>query len=89
MSASSWVLQPERLVMPARAAAPAATILAPLMRSKSYTDEYLQQFGEIFTAKGGTTLLGTRAVDLIVDEAGTVTGLVAEDAEGPFTNRCW
>ncbi len=53
--------------------------------SKSYTDEYLQQFGEIFTAKGGTTLLGTRAVDLVVDEAGTVTGLVAEDAEGPFT----
>ena len=52
--------------------------------SKSYTDEYLQQFGEVFADKGGTTLLGTRAVKLLADESGTVTGLVAEDADGPF-----
>lgn len=53
--------------------------------SKSYTDEYLQQFGEIFTQKGGTTLLGTRATKLLTDESGAVVGLIAEDAEGPFT----
>lgn len=52
--------------------------------SKSYTDEYLQQFGDIFVEKGGTTLLGTRAIKLLTDDAGAVTGLVAEDAEGPF-----
>ena len=39
VSASSWVLQPERLVMPARAAAPAATILAPLMKSRRVCPE--------------------------------------------------
>ena len=50
--------------------------------SKSYTDEYLQQFGEIFTQKGGTTLLGTRATKLLTDESGAVVGLIAEDTEG-------
>lgn len=53
--------------------------------SKSYTDEYLQQFGEAFTQKGGTTLLGTRAAKLITDDSGAVTGLIAEDADGPFS----
>ena len=52
--------------------------------SKSYTDEYLQQFGEVFAQKGGTTLLETRAKKLVTDEAGTVVGLIAEDAEGAF-----
>lgn len=52
--------------------------------SKSYTDEYLQQFGDVFAQQGGTTLLSTRAVKLITDDAGTITGLIAENAEGPF-----
>lgn len=52
--------------------------------SKSYTDEYLQQFGQVFADKGGTTLLGTRAIKLTTDDAGAVTGLIAEDADGPF-----
>ena len=52
--------------------------------SKSYTDEYLQQFGEIFTQKGGTTLLSTRAKELVTDTNGAVVGLIAEDAEGAF-----
>ena len=50
--------------------------------SKSYTDEYLQQFGQIFNDKGGTTLLLTRATDLICDEAGKPCGIVCTDAEG-------
>ena len=50
--------------------------------SKSYTDEYLQQFGQIFNEKGGTTLLSTRAVDLAYDETGKPAGLVCTDAEG-------
>lgn len=52
--------------------------------SKSYTDEYLQQFGQIFTDLGGTTLLGTRAKKLVTNADGAVVGLIAEDANGPF-----
>ena len=50
--------------------------------SKSYTDEYLQQFGQIFNDKGGTTLLSTKAIDLVLDEAGTPTGLVCCGPDG-------
>ncbi len=50
--------------------------------SKSYTDEYLQQFGQIFNDKGGTTLLSTRATDLVYDESGAPAGLVCTDAQG-------
>ncbi len=52
--------------------------------SKSYTDEYLQQFGEIFTSLGGTTLLNTRAVQVLTNDAGKAVGLRVEDANGPF-----
>lgn len=52
--------------------------------SKSYTDEYLQQFGDAFAQKGGTTLLETRAKQLVTDETGAVVGLIAEDASGAF-----
>ena len=52
--------------------------------SKSFTDEYLQQFGQIFTDKGGTTLLSTRAIKLLTDESGAVTGLRVADAEGEY-----
>jgi monoamine oxidase len=38
--------------------------------SKSFTDEYLQQFGQIFTDKGGTTLTSTRAIKVLTDEKG-------------------
>ena len=50
--------------------------------SKSYTDEYLQQFGQIFNDKGGTTLLSTRATDLILADDGTPCGIVCADADG-------
>ena len=50
--------------------------------SKSYTDEYLQQFGQIFNDKGGTTLLSTKAVDLVLDDAGTPVGLVCCGPDG-------
>ena len=50
--------------------------------SKSYTDEYLQQFGEIFTEKGGTTLLSTRVTDIVLDEDGTPCGVVAVTTDG-------
>lgn len=50
--------------------------------SKSYTDEYLQQFGQIFNDKGGTTLLSTRATDLVYDETGKPCGLVCTGADG-------
>ena len=50
--------------------------------SKSYTDEYLQQFGQIFNDKGGTTLLSTRATDLILADDGTPCGIVCTDADG-------
>lgn len=52
--------------------------------SKSYTDEYLQQFGQIFTDKGGTTLTGTRAVKILTDETGRATGIRVQDAEGTY-----
>lgn len=52
--------------------------------SKSYTDEYLQQFGQLFTDKGGTTLTGTRAFKLVTDESGAVTGVLVHDAEGIY-----
>ncbi len=52
--------------------------------SKSYTDEYLQQFGQIFTDKGGTTLLSTRAVEILLSEGGTPCGVRCTDAGGPF-----
>ncbi len=50
--------------------------------SKSYTDEYLQQFGQIFNDKGGTTLLSTRATDLVFDESGKPCGLVCTGSDG-------
>lgn len=50
--------------------------------SKSYTDEYLQQFGEIFTEKGGTTLLSTRVTDLILDDSGTPCGVTCTGSSG-------
>lgn len=54
--------------------------------SKSYTDEYLQQFGQIFNDKGGTTLLSTRATEIITDEAGKPCGIKCTDASGaPIT----
>ena len=52
--------------------------------SKSFTDEYLQQFGQVFADKGGTTLTATRAVKVLTDETGKAVGLRAEDAEGVF-----
>lgn len=51
---------------------------------KGYTDEYLQKFGDVFNEMGGTTVLGTRVVDLVTDDKGLVSGVVAEDAEGRF-----
>lgn len=53
--------------------------------SKSYTDEYLQQFGDIFISKGGTTLLNTRATKLTTNDSGAVTGIIAENADDIFT----
>lgn len=50
--------------------------------SKSYTDEYLQQFGQIFTDKGGTTLLNTRATKIVLDESGEPCGLLCTGADG-------
>jgi hypothetical protein len=50
--------------------------------SKSYTDEYLQQFGQIFGEKGGTTLLNTIATQILTDEAGTPCGLLCTGADG-------
>ena len=52
--------------------------------SKGFTDEYLQQFGKIFEDMGGTTLLSTTAVRLIVED-GKVVGLTAEDANEKFS----
>ena len=52
--------------------------------SKSYTDEYLQQFGQIFTDKGGTTLVSTRAIKVLTDEKGAATGLRVQDANGVY-----
>ncbi|MEF9875998.1 MAG: FAD-dependent oxidoreductase [Gordonibacter sp.] len=46
--------------------------------SKSNTDEYLQQFGQIFADKGGTTLVSTRAVKVLTDDKGKATGVRAE-----------
>lgn len=51
---------------------------------KGYTDEYLQAFGQLFTEAGGTTLTSTRAVDLVQDAQGHVTGMVCADADGYF-----
>lgn len=50
--------------------------------SKSYTDEYLQQFGQIFNDKGGTTLLSTKATEVVLDEAGKPCGIKCTDASG-------
>lgn len=52
--------------------------------SKSNTDEYLQQFGQIFTDKGGTTLTETRAVKVLTDDKGAAIGIRAENAGGVF-----
>ena len=52
--------------------------------SKSFTDEYLQQFGQIFTDKGGVTLTSTRAIKVLTDEKGAATGLRVQDAEGVY-----
>lgn len=53
--------------------------------SKSYTDEYLQQFGQVFADKGGTTLLSTKAVEILTDENGTPCGVKCTDANGPLS----
>ncbi len=52
--------------------------------SKSFTDEYLQQFGQIFADKGGTTLTGTRAVKVLTDETGKAVGLRASSKGETF-----
>ena len=52
--------------------------------SKSYTDEYLQQFGEVFTNLGGVTLTETRAIKVLTNEKGAATGLRVEDANGVY-----
>ncbi|MBQ9955721.1 MAG: FAD-binding protein [Eggerthellaceae bacterium] len=52
--------------------------------SKSFTDEYLQQFGQIFTDKGGTTLVSTRAVKILTDDKGAAIGLRVQDANGVY-----
>ncbi len=52
--------------------------------SKSFTDEYLQQFGEIFADMGGTTVLNTRAIKLTTDNKGTVNGVICQDENGKF-----
>lgn len=52
--------------------------------SKSNTDEYLQQFGQIFADKGGTTLTETRAVKVLTNDKGAAIGIRAEDASGVF-----
>ena len=53
--------------------------------SKSYTDEYLQQFGQIFQDKGGTLVLNTIVTEILTDEAGAPCGVVATGPDGQVT----
>lgn len=53
--------------------------------SKSYTDEYLQQFGQAFQDKGGTLLLKTIVTDILTDGDGVPNGVVANGPDGKVT----
>ena len=53
--------------------------------SKSYTDEYLQAFGQVFVDKGGVLLTSTKAVEVVLGEDGTPCGIVCVTAEGNIT----
>lgn len=52
--------------------------------SKSYTDEYLQEFAQAFVDAGGILLTSTNAVKVLTTDKGEACGLRVTDAEGAY-----